>query len=198
MRIGCCLSVAAKHALAFLATARPWACDGLTDQSRPLSASQRITAGPTEHNIRPAMKIGKFRGAVGSLNWYSHDLFGATRHEFVAMDVRARIERHIVTVTGLLSRVYARFADDLTQTRSAIESALARAAVASIVGAARRGWRGRSIREDSRLVAHSLHSGRPGARHPFGTGLNPARQTQRVALGLHPALCWLKCAALRR
>ena len=45
---------------------------------------------------------------------------------------------------------------------------------------------GRSSRDDSRLVALSLHSGCPGARHPFGAGLNPERHAQRVALGLGP------------
>ena len=57
---------------------------------------------------------------------------------------------------------------------------------------------GRSSRDDSHLVALSLHSGCPGARHPFGAGLSPALQAQRVALGLKPALRWLKCAAVRR
>ena len=71
------------------------------------------------------MKIGEFRAAVDSLNWNRHDLSGATRQEFVAMDVRARLERHIVIVTGLLPLVPARFADDLTRARSAIESAQA-------------------------------------------------------------------------
>ena len=71
------------------------------------------------------MKIGEFRGAVDSLNWNRRDLSGATRQEFVAMDVRARLERHIVVVTGLLPLVHARFADDLAHARSAIESARA-------------------------------------------------------------------------
>ena len=57
---------------------------------------------------------------------------------------------------------------------------------------------GRSSKDDSRLVAHSLHAGCPGPRHPFGAGLNPERQAQRVALGFGPALRWLKCAAVRR
>ena len=48
------------------------------------------------------MKIGEFRAAVDSLNWNRRDLSGATRQEFVAMDVRTRLERHIVIVTGLL------------------------------------------------------------------------------------------------
>ena len=73
------------------------------------------------------MKIGKFRAAVDSLNWNRRDLSGATRQEFVAMDVRTRLERHIVIVivTGLLPRVHARFADDLAHATSAIESAQA-------------------------------------------------------------------------
>ena len=71
------------------------------------------------------MKIGKFCAAVGSLNWNRRDLSGATRQEFMAMDVRARLERHIVIVTGLLSLVHARFGDDLAHARSAIESAQA-------------------------------------------------------------------------
>ena len=41
------------------------------------------------------------------------------------MDVRAHLERHIVIVTGLLPLAHARFADDLAQARSAIESAQA-------------------------------------------------------------------------
>ena len=77
--------------------------------------------------------------------------------------------------------------------------ALARAPVVGVVGAVRRcRGGGRSSRDDSRLVAHSLHSGCPGARHPFGAGLNPEGQAQRVALSFGPALRWLKCAAVRR
>ena len=58
---------------------------------------------------------------------------------------------------------------------------------------------GRSRRDVSRLVALSLHSGCPGARHPFGAGLNPARRAQRVALGFWRALRLLKkWAAVRR
>ena len=71
------------------------------------------------------MKIGEFREAVDSLNWNRRDLSGATRQEFVAMDVGACLERHIVVVTGLLPLVHARFADDLAHARSAIESARA-------------------------------------------------------------------------
>ena len=73
------------------------------------------------------MKIGEFCAAVDSLNWNRRNLSGATRQEFVAMDVRARLERHIVIVmvTGLLPLVHARFADDLAHARSAIESAQA-------------------------------------------------------------------------
>ena len=71
------------------------------------------------------MKIGEFRAAVDALNWNRRDLSGATRQEFVAMDVRAHLERHIVIVTGLLPLLHARFADDLAQARSAIESAQA-------------------------------------------------------------------------
>ena len=48
------------------------------------------------------MKIGEFRAAVDSLNWNRRDLSGATRQEFVAMDVRTRLERHIVIVSGVV------------------------------------------------------------------------------------------------
>ena len=41
------------------------------------------------------------------------------------MDVRARLERQIVIVTGLLPLVHARFADDLSHATSGIESARA-------------------------------------------------------------------------
>ena len=71
------------------------------------------------------MKIGEFREAVNALNWNRHDLSGATRQELVAMDVRTRLERHIVIVSGLLPLVHARFADDLARATSAIESAQA-------------------------------------------------------------------------
>ena len=56
------------------------------------------------------MKIGEFRAAVDTLNWNRRDLSGATRQEFVAMDVRTRLERHIVIVSGLLPLVHTRFA----------------------------------------------------------------------------------------
>ena len=71
------------------------------------------------------MKLGDFRGGVHPLSGNRHDLSGATRQEFVAMDVRSRLERHIVIVTGLLPLVHARFAHDLERARSAIESAQA-------------------------------------------------------------------------
>ena len=71
------------------------------------------------------MKIGEFRAAVDSLNWNRRDLSGATRQEFVAMDVRARRGRHIVFVTGLLPLVHTRFADDMAHATAAIESAQA-------------------------------------------------------------------------
>ena len=71
------------------------------------------------------MKIGEFREAVDSQNWNRRDLSGATRQEFVAMDVRTRLERHIVIVTGLPPQVPARFGDDLAHATSAIESAQA-------------------------------------------------------------------------
>ena len=71
------------------------------------------------------MKIGEFREAVDYLYWNRRDLSGATRQEFVAMNVRARFERHIVIVTGLLPLVHVRFGDDLAHARSAIESAQA-------------------------------------------------------------------------
>jgi len=72
------------------------------------------------------MKIGEFRAAVDSLNWNRRDLSGATRQEFVAMDVRTRLERHIGIVSGLLLLlVHTRFADDLAHATSAIESAQA-------------------------------------------------------------------------
>ena len=71
------------------------------------------------------MKIGEFREAVDSLNWNRRDLSSATRQEFVTMDVRTRLERHIAIVSGLLPLVPARFADDLAHATSAIESARA-------------------------------------------------------------------------
>ena len=71
------------------------------------------------------MKIGEFREAVNALNWNRHDLSGATRQEFMAMDVRARLERHIVIVSGLLPLVHARFSDEVAHATSATESAQA-------------------------------------------------------------------------
>ena len=71
------------------------------------------------------MKFGEFRAAVDSLNWNRRDMSGSTRQEFVAMDVRTRLERHIVIVTGLLPQVHSSFGDDLAHATSAIESAQA-------------------------------------------------------------------------
>ncbi len=71
------------------------------------------------------MKIGEFRAAVDTLNWNRRDLSGATRQEFAAMDVRTRLERHIVIVSGLLPLVPVRFAYDLAHATLAIESAQA-------------------------------------------------------------------------
>ena len=71
------------------------------------------------------MKIGQFRDAVDTLNWNRSDLSGATRAEFVAMDVRARLERHIDIVTALIPSVRQRFAGDLAHARSVIDSARA-------------------------------------------------------------------------
>ena len=77
------------------------------------------------------MKIGEFRAAVDSLNWNRRDLSGATRQEFVAMDVRTRLERHIVIVTGLLPLVHVRFGDDLVHARFADDLAHATSAIES-------------------------------------------------------------------
>jgi hypothetical protein len=74
-------------------------------------------------------------------------------------------------VTELTSRLFRGFAP----------MALTSVPVAGIVGAGRRWWRGRSSTDVSRLFAHTLHSGCPAARHPFGVRLNPQ-----------------KCAAVRR
>ena len=71
------------------------------------------------------MKIGEFRDAVDSLNWSRRDLAGATRSEFLAMDVRTRLQRHIDKVAGLAPSVHARFAGDLAHARAAIEAARA-------------------------------------------------------------------------
>ena len=71
------------------------------------------------------MRIGEFREAVDTLNWNRCDLSGATRQEFLSMDVRERLERHVDIVAGLIPSVHARFADDLLHARSAIESARA-------------------------------------------------------------------------
>ena len=71
------------------------------------------------------MKIGEFLEAVDTLNWSRRDLSGATRQEFMAMDVRAHFERHIDIVARLIPSVHGRFVDDLVRARSAIESARA-------------------------------------------------------------------------
>jgi len=71
------------------------------------------------------MKISEFRESVDALNWNRRDLSGATRQEFVAMDVRARLERHIAIVGSLLPLVRPRFADDVAHATAAIEAAQA-------------------------------------------------------------------------
>ena len=86
----------------------------------------------------------------------------------------------------------------LDSTRRFWLSASTKPSVARACANFRKLLEGRTSRDDSRLIAHSLYSGCPGARHPFGAGLNPARQAQRVALGFGAALRLLKCAAARR
>ena len=62
---------------------------------------------------------------VDALNWSRRDPSGASRQEFVAMDVRTHLERRVVIVSGLLLLVHARFAHDLERARSAVELAQA-------------------------------------------------------------------------
>lgn len=71
------------------------------------------------------MKIDEFRRAVETLNWNRRDLSGATRHEFVRMDVRVRLEKYIDAVEALIPSLHARFAADLATARFSIESARA-------------------------------------------------------------------------
>jgi len=69
------------------------------------------------------LKIGDFRRVVESLNWSRNDLSGATSEEFIAMDVKTRLERHIEAVSNLLPLVPVRFTEDKEDARKAIEYA---------------------------------------------------------------------------
>ena len=97
---------------------------------RALKISKSVVGNYVSLALCSALSVSAMSGreadtAGDALNWNRRDLSGATRQEFVARDVRAHLERHIVIVTGLLPLVHARFADDLAQARSAIESAQA-------------------------------------------------------------------------
>ena len=89
------------------------------------------------------MKIGQFRVAVDSLNWNRRDLAGATRPEFLAMDVCTRLQRHIDIVADLMPSVHARFTGDLAHARAAIEAA--RAAIAR--------WKGYRAEAEAQTMA---------------------------------------------
>ena len=47
------------------------------------------------------LRIEDFRKAVDTLNWNRNDLSGATREEFIRMDVRTRMDKHIAVVEAL-------------------------------------------------------------------------------------------------
>ena len=68
------------------------------------------------------MKIEEIRNAIDSLNWNRSDLNGATREEFIRMNVRDRLNKHIENVRAL--EINPRFSRDIAGAQYAIESAL--------------------------------------------------------------------------
>ena len=67
------------------------------------------------------MKIAQIRRTIDSCNWNRIDLSGATRDEFKAMDVPARLNRHIAAVRELA--IPARFKHEIESQAWAIQCA---------------------------------------------------------------------------
>ncbi|MEO7117299.1 MAG: hypothetical protein ABIZ18_15770 [Caldimonas sp.] len=89
------------------------------------AANEALFLDPETHQRAAGKKlrIGDFRSAVDSLNWNRRDLSGATRDEFIRMDVRTRLDRHIAIVESLVTQVPGRFGDDVAHARTSVESA---------------------------------------------------------------------------
>ena len=68
------------------------------------------------------MKIQEIRDAINCLNWNRSDLYGATREEFIRMDVPSRLNKYIEEVRKL--EIKPRFTQDIADAQHAIESAL--------------------------------------------------------------------------
>ncbi|MET3119891.1 hypothetical protein AAKU64_004138 [Undibacterium sp. GrIS 1.8] len=66
------------------------------------------------------LKISEFRRAVQSMDWSRNDLGGATTEEFIRMDVKTRLGRHIEAVTALIPLVPVRFAADIEEAQKSI------------------------------------------------------------------------------
>jgi hypothetical protein len=67
------------------------------------------------------MKIAQIRRTIDACNWNRIDLSGATRDEFKAMDVPARLNRHIAAVRELA--IPARFKHEIESQAWAIQCA---------------------------------------------------------------------------
>jgi len=83
-------------------------------------------ASPRAAFKRPTIR--ELRSAVDSLNWSRNDLGGATRAEWLNLDVRTRLQIHIEIVEGLLPSVFPRFVDDIRRANEAIDCARAHVA----------------------------------------------------------------------
>lgn len=68
------------------------------------------------------MKIQEIRDAIDRLNWNRSDLYGATREEFIRMNVPDRLNKYIEEVRKL--EIKPRFTQDIADAQHAIESAL--------------------------------------------------------------------------
>jgi DNA-binding transcriptional regulator YiaG len=95
--------------------APPFQTGGLHDTPRDLGPN---LAGPKPK--KPS--IDSMRRVIESCNWSRNDLGGATRQEFIATDVPARLGRHIEAVRAL--QIPPRFARDIEAQAEAIERAL--------------------------------------------------------------------------
>ena len=69
------------------------------------------------------MNIQEIRDTIDHLNWNRSDLHGATRDEFIHMNVRERLTKYIVEVRAL--EIKPRFAEDIAAAGRAIDAALA-------------------------------------------------------------------------
>lgn len=112
---------------------QPSAAQGIDTPASAAQAGQSIegadyttpreTSAPAADYITPrkTLKIAEIHRVIDSCNWSRNDLGGATRSEFKAMNVPARLNPHIDAVRAL--QIPARFKRDIENQANAIEYA---------------------------------------------------------------------------